>query len=105
MTVLFQPKVLFVSCGIFGFFSYPFISAGLEYAAEITYPIPEGTTSGILCLVGSMYGIGLVYFVEDIIRKYGSDIGGYVMAGSYGVALAMVILINAPLKRRNVEEI
>ena len=96
---------LFVSCGIFGFFSFPFISAGLEYAAEITYPISEGTTSGILCLVGSMYGIGLVYLVEDIIRKYGSDIGGYVMAGSYGVALVMVILINAPLKRTNVEEI
>ena len=95
--------LLFVSFCIFGFFSYPYMSAGLEHAAEITYPVPEGTSSGILLLIGNMYGIILTYIVGAIIEKGGSDVGGYILAGSYAMGLIMVIFINAPLKRTNAD--
>eukprot|EP00794_Sanderia_malayensis_P009023 gene9023-9987_t len=91
--------LMFASFCIFGFFSYPYMSAGLEHAAEITYPIPEGTTSGILLLVGNVYGIILTYIVGAAIEKGGSEIGGYIMAASYAIGAILVGIINAPLKR------
>ena len=91
--------VLFVSFCVFGFFSYPYMSAGLEHVAEITYPVPEGTTSGILLLVGNIYGIILTYIVGAAIEKGGGDLGGYVMTGCYFIGIVLVALNFAPLKR------
>ena len=94
---------LFASFCIFGFFSYPYMSAGLEHVAEITYPIPEGTTSGILLLIGNIYGIILSYVVGATIEQGGKDIGGYLMASCYFIGFLLVSLNSAPLKRSAVD--
>jgi len=91
--------LLFPSFCVFGFFSYPYMSAGLEHVAEITYPIPEGTTSGILLLVGNIYGVILSYIVGAAIEQGGRDIGGYLMTGCYFIGFILVSLNSAPLKR------
>lgn len=96
--------LMFISFCVFGFFSYPYMSAGLEHAAEITYPIPEGTTSGILLLVGNIYGIILTYIVGAAIEKVGGDIGGYVMVGAYVLGILMVSFNSAPLKRSEADK-
>ena len=91
--------ILFISFCVFGFFSYPYMSAGLEHVAEITYPIPEGTTSGILLLVGNIYGVILSYIVGAAIEQGGKDLGGYLMAICYFIGFILVSLNSAPLKR------
>ena len=91
--------ILFISFCVFGFFSYPYMSAGLEHVAEITYPVPEGTTSGILLLVGNIYGIILTYIVGAAIEQGGGDLGGYLMTGCYFIGVILVALNSAPLKR------
>lgn len=91
--------VVFASFCIFGFFSYPYMTIGLEHAAELTYPVSEGTTSGILLLVGNMYGIILTYIAGEIIEKGRSDIAGYIMVGLYLVGFVIVSIMKGELKR------
>jgi len=90
---------VFISFCIFGFFSYPFMTVGLEHAAEVTYPISEGITSGILLLLGNMYGIILTFIVGAIIEKGRSDIAGYIMTLLYLIGLGTVVLMKGELKR------
>ncbi|XP_066915277.1 heme transporter FLVCR2-like [Clytia hemisphaerica] len=91
--------LVYVSFSIFGFFSYPYMTIGLEHAAEITYPISEGLTSGILLLFGNMYAITLTFICGAIIDKGRSDIAGYLMTVLYLVGMVTVILMKGELKR------
>ncbi|VDL57380.1 unnamed protein product [Hymenolepis diminuta] len=50
MGSLYSPyiSVIFFTMILLGFFQSGFLPLGFEYAAEITYPIEEGLTSGVL---------------------------------------------------------
>ena len=45
---------------IFGFFLLSAGPVGFQYAAEITYPAPEGTSNGLLLLMGQISGIAFI---------------------------------------------
>ena len=49
--------LLLVFSFIFGFFLLSAAPIGFQYAAEITYPAPEGTSNGLLLLMGQISGI------------------------------------------------
>ena len=49
--------LLLVSAFAFGFFLLSSGPIGFQYAAEVTYPVPEGTSNGLLLLVGQVSGI------------------------------------------------
>ena len=49
--------LLLVSSFIFGFFLLSAGPIGFQYGAEITYPAPEGTSNGLLLLMGQVSGI------------------------------------------------
>lgn len=49
--------ILLVSAFVFGFFLLSAGPVGFQYAAEITYPTPEGTSNGMLLLMGQISGI------------------------------------------------
>ena len=86
------------------FFSNGFINIGLEYAAEITYPIPEGTTSGIVFLLANLYGIIWTFFLSIIIKSCGGPVGGFAFAASYTISLILISFVSAPLKRSQVDQ-
>ena len=50
-------RFLLVSSFIFGFFLLSAGPIGFQYGAEITYPTPEGTSNGLLILMGQISGI------------------------------------------------
>ena len=91
--------LVYVSFSIFGFFSYPYMTVGLEHAAEITYPVPEGITSGILLLFGNMYAIILTFICGAIIDEGYSDIAGYLMTALYFVGVVVVAIMGGEMKR------
>eukprot|EP00112_Aurelia_sp_Birch-Aquarium-sp1_P002323 Seg1254.8 transcript_id=Seg1254.8/GoldUCD/mRNA.D3Y31 product="Feline leukemia virus subgroup C receptor-related protein 2" protein_id=Seg1254.8/GoldUCD/D3Y31 len=95
--------LLFISFALFGLVSYPYTIVGLEHAAEITYPIREGTTSGLLIILGGIYGIILIYVVENIKMNGGYEIGGFIFAFCYLIGLVLVSFVNAPLLRSNAD--
>lgn len=49
--------LLLVSAFVFGFFLLSAGPVGFQYGAEITHPTPEGTSNGMLLLMGQISGI------------------------------------------------
>jgi len=49
--------LLLASAFIFGFFLLSAGPLGFQYGAEVTHPTPEGTSNGLLLLMGQISGI------------------------------------------------
>jgi cyanate permease len=49
--------VLLVSAAVLGFFLLSAGPVGFQYGAEITFPAPEGTSNGLLLMMGQISGI------------------------------------------------
>jgi MFS family permease len=63
--------VLLAGSIVFGFFLLAAGPLGFQYGAEVTYPAPEGTTTGLLLLVGQVSGI-LFILAMDAFRVPGT---------------------------------
>ncbi|KOX80776.1 putative MFS-type transporter C09D4.1 [Melipona quadrifasciata] len=52
-----QIYVIYMTAGMLGFFMTGYLPVGFEFAAELTYPEPEGTSAGLLNAVCQVFGI------------------------------------------------
>ena len=59
--------VLFSLSGVTGFLLISSLPIGLTYGAEITYPVPEETSTGVLMLSGQISGILFVLIPADYV--------------------------------------
>ncbi len=57
--------LLLVSAFIFGFFLLSAGPVGFQYGAEMTYPTPEGTSNGLLLLMGQISGIIFILAMDS----------------------------------------
>jgi len=48
ITLNFNINIIFGTSTLLGFFMTGYLPVGFELAAEVTYPEPEGTSSGLL---------------------------------------------------------
>ncbi len=64
--VTFVPAygLLLLSAFILGFFLLSAGPVGFQYGAEITYPAPEGTSNGLLLLMGQVSGILFIFAMD-----------------------------------------
>jgi glycerol uptake facilitator-like aquaporin len=65
---------------LMGFFLVSAMPVGMQYAAEITYPTPEGTSNGLI----QLFGQGAVVFVYIMEAMKSSD-------GSFTPSLLLAI--------------
>jgi MFS family permease len=49
---------------ILGFFLLSSGPIGFQYGAEVTYPTPEGTSNGLLILMGQISGIAFIFAMD-----------------------------------------
>ena len=56
--------LLLASAFVMGFFLLSAGPIGFQYGAEITYPAPEGTSNGLLLLMGQISGIVLIFGMD-----------------------------------------
>ena len=56
---------LLVSAFIFGFFLLSAGPVGFQYGAEVTHPAPEGTSNGLLLLMGQISGIVFILALDS----------------------------------------
>jgi cyanate permease len=61
--------LLFVSAAVMGFFLVSALPVGMQYAAEITHPTPEGTSNGLI----QLFGQGAVVFVYVMEAMQGTN--------------------------------
>ena len=58
--------LLLVSAFALGFFLLAAGPIGFQYGAEITYPAPEGTSNGLLLLMGQISGIAFIFGMDAL---------------------------------------
>ncbi len=68
LTFFSNYTILLISTCIMGFFILGMGPVGFQYGAEIAYPVPEGTSYGILMMSGQLSGI-LFIFLMDLFRS------------------------------------
>jgi cyanate permease len=78
--------LLLASAFTFGLFLLSSGPLGFQYAAEVTYPVPEGTSNGLLLMVGQVSGI-LFILGMDALRAPGTG----AMTTSLLVLVALVV--------------
>jgi cyanate permease len=57
--------LLLVSAFVFGFFLLSAGPVGFQYGAEVTFPTPEGTSNGLLLLMGQISGIAFILGMDS----------------------------------------
>lgn len=90
ITYAAQAWLLFVSAFFLGFTLVSVAPIGMQYAAEITYPTPEGTSTGLIQLFGQI-SVVFVYIMEALKSSDGSFTPGLLLA--VGLLLVSSVLI------------
>ena len=81
--------LLLISSFIFGFFLLSAGPIGFQYGAEITYPAPEGTSNGLLLLMGQISGI---IFILGMDAFKSPDTGSMALPLSVLIGLMIICL-------------
>ena len=71
--------LLLPSAFLLGFFLVSAMPIGMQYAAEITYPTPEGTSNGLIQLFGQG-AVVFVYIMEAMKSPNGSFTPSLILA-------------------------
>ena len=81
--------LLYVSSAALGFFIVGALPIGMQYAAEVTYPTPEGTSNGLVQLCGQC-SVVFVYIMGPLRTE----------SGSFAVSLVLMSALLAVSGRR-----
>jgi MFS family permease len=79
LTFATSAPVLFGSAALLGFFLVSAMPTGMQYAAEITHPTPEGTSNGLIQLFGQG-AVVFVYVMEAMKKENGSFTPSLILA-------------------------
>ena len=82
--------LLFTSAFVMGFFLVSAMPIAMQYAAEITYPTPEGTSNGLMQLTGQG-AVVFVYIMEALKTSDGSFTPALLLAIGLMVISALLI--------------
>jgi len=77
-----------------------YLATGFEFAAELTYPIPEGTSSGVLNVSSEIFGITFTVICGELLNTYGDMVTNLTLVGLLVVGLVITMLINGKDLRR-----
>jgi MFS family permease len=82
--------LLFASAFVLGFFLVSAMPIGMQYAAEVTQPTPEGTSNGLIQLFGQA-SVVFVYIMEALKAADGSFTPALVVAAVLLVVSALLV--------------
>lgn len=92
--------LLLLSGVVLGFFLLSSGPIGFQYGAEITYPASEGTSNGMLILMGQISGIAFIFGMDSLKSSFtGSMTRSLIMLI---VLMALSILISLRLKESTI---
>ena len=82
--------LLVVTNGIVGLFSFVIIAVVFEFAAEMTYPVAEGTTTGFLWLSAQIQAIFFI-FIADAFHEIAQVCWLYFVSMAFATITTMFI--------------
>jgi len=92
---------------IYGFLMLPFIPIALEYVCELTFPVAEATSAGLMITCAQVFGAGMGIVVDLILgekNKKNSVIGLGVLIILASLGVFGQIMTNQDLKRDRAEK-
>uniref|UniRef100_A0A7M4FTY4 FLVCR choline and putative heme transporter 2 n=1 Tax=Crocodylus porosus TaxID=8502 RepID=A0A7M4FTY4_CROPO len=92
--------VVFVTAGALGFFMTGYLPLGFEYAAELTYPESEGTSSGLLNVSAQVFGIIFTISQGQIMDRFGTWAGNIFLCSFLLLGTIITAFIKADLRRQ-----
>ncbi|XP_052861150.1 feline leukemia virus subgroup C receptor-related protein 2-like [Anopheles cruzii] len=94
-------KLLAVASVFLGFFMTGFQPIGYEFAAELTFPEPDGPVMGILNISTQIFGIIITLLISGIQSTLGDFVGNIVFAAFLVLDGSIIALIKSDLRRYN----
>uniref|UniRef100_A0A667YJ13 Choline/ethanolamine transporter FLVCR1 n=1 Tax=Myripristis murdjan TaxID=586833 RepID=A0A667YJ13_9TELE len=94
--------LVFFTAGVLGFFMTGYLPLGFEFGVEITYPEPEGTSSGLLNAFAQIFGIIFTLIQDKLTSNYNPLAGNLFLCAWIFVGILLTALIKSELKRHNV---
>lgn len=76
------------------------LPVGFEFAAEITYPEPEGTSAGLLNAASQVFGIAFTNIYSVIFNNLNDIWANSIMSMMLLLGTIMTALIKSDLKRQ-----
>ncbi|NWU63383.1 FLVC2 protein, partial [Pterocles burchelli] len=92
--------VVFVTAGVLGFFMTGYLPLGFEFAAELTYPESEGTSSGLLNVSAQIFGIAFTIGQGQIMDHFGMKAGNLFLCSFLFLGTVITAFIKADLRRQ-----
>lgn len=77
-----------------------YLPVGFEFAAELTYPEPEGTSAGLLNAAAQIFGICFTMVYAEIFGEFGDVIANIAMAVMLCVGTVVTAIIKSDLRRQ-----
>jgi len=95
---------MFLVSGILGFFMTGYLPIGFEFASEISYPQPEGTSAGLLNASAQIFGVIFTFGGSAVIDAFNSLSANLGFVGALVLGSILTILIKADLRRQSAEK-
>ncbi|CAO1365862.1 unnamed protein product, partial [Diamesa serratosioi] len=92
--------VVYGTSALLGFFMTGYLPVGFEFAAELTYPEPEGTSSGLLNAGAQVFGITFTMLYSELLDNWGDIVANLVMAVCLVIGTVLTALIKSDLRRQ-----
>lgn len=93
-------EIVYFTSALLGFFMTGYLPLGFEFAAEITYPEAEGTSSGLLNASAQVFGIFSTMFGEWLYRVMDDRIANSCLAGILLLGTLITGVIKADYRRQ-----
>ncbi|XP_052893204.1 feline leukemia virus subgroup C receptor-related protein 2 [Anopheles moucheti] len=93
-------SVVYVTSSLLGFFMTGYLPVGFEFAAELTYPEPEGTSTGLLNAAAQVFGITFTMLYSELLNTNGDIVANVTMAVMLLVGSVVTAVIRSDLRRQ-----
>uniref|UniRef100_U5ERN6 Choline/ethanolamine transporter FLVCR1 n=1 Tax=Corethrella appendiculata TaxID=1370023 RepID=U5ERN6_9DIPT len=92
--------VVYVTSSLLGFFMTGYLPVGFEFAAELTYPEPEGTSTGLLNAAAQVFGILFTMLYSELLNNFGDITANVTMAVMLCAGTVVTAIIGSDLRRQ-----
>ncbi|XP_034177440.1 choline/ethanolamine transporter flvcr2a isoform X2 [Osmia lignaria lignaria] len=92
--------VTYITAGLLGFFMTGYLPVGFEFAAELTYPEPEGTSAGLLNAVCQVFGITFTSLYGCALNAWGNFWANIGLCITLAVGCFITTIIPNDLRRQ-----